>query len=158
MTVIGVITATRAEGVRQQEVSHFSSSILSCYSTPDDGAPQKNKKTAALCLTSRCFWWKLYRQPINPGDWQILCSYILILTTSSVFEVSWRHHESTSHVTAASQLLLLFSHPPPYLCKNYTAKRGVRQQARLLTATAITNELQAALPVVWWGYIHNRGN
>ena len=25
MTVIGVITATRAEGVRQQEVSHFSS-------------------------------------------------------------------------------------------------------------------------------------
>lgn len=48
--------------------------------------------------------------------------------------------------------------PPPYLCKNYTAKRGVRQQARLLTATAITNELQAALPVVWWGYIHNRGN
>lgn len=48
MTVIGVITATRAEGVRQQEVSHFSSSILSCYSTPDDEAPQKNKKTAAL--------------------------------------------------------------------------------------------------------------
>lgn len=59
-------------------------------------------------------------------------------------------------------LLLLscyyFSVTPPYLCKNYTAKRGVRQQARLLTATAITNELQAALPVVWWGYIHNRGN
>lgn len=47
MTVIGVITATRAEGVRQQEVSHFSSSILSCYSTPDDEAPQKKKKTSS---------------------------------------------------------------------------------------------------------------
>lgn len=47
MTVIGVITATRAEGVRQQEVSHFSSSILSCYSTPDDEAPQKNKKNSS---------------------------------------------------------------------------------------------------------------
>lgn len=45
MTVIGVITATQAEGVRQQEVSHFSSSILSCYSTPDDEAPQKNSSS-----------------------------------------------------------------------------------------------------------------
>lgn len=44
MTVIGVITATRAEGVRQQEVSHFSSSVLSCYSTPDDEAPQKKQQ------------------------------------------------------------------------------------------------------------------
>lgn len=51
MTVIGVITATRAEGVRQQEVSHFSSSILSCYSTPDDEAPQKKKKKQQLFVS-----------------------------------------------------------------------------------------------------------
>ncbi len=50
MTVIGVITATRAEAVRQQEVSHFSSYYSFMLFHPCRCGSSKNNGTLSYIL------------------------------------------------------------------------------------------------------------